>query len=81
VLFDATVPEWQPLYNPVSNLVYSATGNTVRHVWVAGRQVLADGRPVLIDQEAIMREVEKTAARIADRLDLKKIVKLLWPVE
>lgn len=81
VLFDATVPEWQPLYNPVSNLVYSATGNTVRHVWVAGRQVLADGRPVLIDQEAIMREVEKTAVRIADRLDLKKIVKLLWPVE
>ena len=28
VLFDTRWPEWQPLYNPVSNLVYSATGNS-----------------------------------------------------
>jgi cytosine/adenosine deaminase-related metal-dependent hydrolase len=36
VLFDATVSEWQPLYNPVSNLVYGATGNTVKHVFGGG---------------------------------------------
>ncbi len=81
VLFDATVSEWQPLYNPVSNLVYSATGNTVKHVFVAGEQVVRDGRLTRIDQDAIMREVGKTAARIAGRLDMKKIVKLQWPVE
>jgi 5-methylthioadenosine/S-adenosylhomocysteine deaminase len=81
VLFDATVPEWQPLYNPVSNLVYSATGNTVKHVFIAGDQVLRDGRPTMIDQDAVMREVSKTAKRIAGRLDMKKIVKLRWPVE
>jgi cytosine/adenosine deaminase-related metal-dependent hydrolase len=81
VLFDATVPEWQPLYNPVSNLVYSATGNTVKHVFVAGDQVVRDGRTTMIDQDAVMREVTKTAKRIAGRLDMKKIVKLRWPVE
>ena len=81
VLFDATVPEWQPLYNPVSNLVYSATGNTVKHVFVAGDQVLRDGRPTMIDQDAVMQEVAKTSKRIAGRLDMKKIVKLQWPVE
>ena len=81
VLFDATVPEWQPLYNPVSNLVYSATGNTVKHVFVAGDQVLRDGLPTKLDQQAVMREVAKGAERIASRLDMKKIVKLLWPVE
>jgi len=81
VLFDATVPEWQPLYNPVSNLVYSATGNTVKHVFIAGAHVLRDGRPTMIDQDAVMREVSKTAKRIAGRLDMKKIVKLRWPVE
>lgn len=32
VIFDGTVSEWQPLYNPLSNPVYSATGNTVEHV-------------------------------------------------
>ena len=81
VLFDATVPEWQPLYNPVSNLVYAATGNTVKHVFIAGEQVLKDGRPTKIDMDAVMREVTKTAGRIAARLNMKKVVKLFWPVE
>jgi len=81
VLFDATVSEWQPLYNPVSNLVYSATGNTVRHVFVAGEQLVRDGRLTKVDQDQIMREVRDTALRIAGRLDMKKIVKLRWPVE
>ncbi|MCZ7566295.1 MAG: amidohydrolase [Burkholderiales bacterium] len=81
VLFDANVPEWQPLYNPVSNLVYSATGNTVKHVFVAGEQVVRDGRPTRIDQDEILREVRAAALRIAGRLDMKRIVKLRWPVE
>jgi 5-methylthioadenosine/S-adenosylhomocysteine deaminase len=81
VLFDATVSEWQPLYNPVSNLVYSATGNTVKHVYVAGDQVVRDGRLTKIDQDAVMREVSKAAERIAGRLDMKKLLKLRWPVE
>ncbi len=81
VFFDTTHSEWQPLYNPVSNLVYSATGNTVRHVFVAGEQVVRDGRLVRIDQEALLREVDRAATRIAGRLDMKKMVKLRWPVE
>jgi len=81
VLFDATVSEWQPLYNPVSNLVYSATGNTVKHVFIAGDQVVRDGRLTQVDQDQIMQEVCKTADRIAGRLNMKKIVKLQWPVE
>ena len=81
VLFDASVSEWQPLFNPVSNLVYSATGNTVKHVFVAGDQVVRDGRLTQVDQDQIMQEVGKTAGRIAGRLNMKKIVKLQWPVE
>ena len=81
VLFDATVSEWQPLYNPVSNLVYGATGNTVKHVFVGGEPVLRDGRLVRIDQDAVMREVVKTGARITARLNMSKVLKLRWPVE
>ncbi|MFA5902170.1 MAG: amidohydrolase family protein [Hyphomicrobium sp.] len=81
VLFDATVSEWQPLFNPVSNLVYSATGNTVKHVFIAGDHVVRDGRLTQIDQDQIMKEVPKTAERIASRLDMKKMLKLRWPVE
>lgn len=81
VLFDAMVPEWQPLYNPVSNLVYSATGNTVKHVFVAGEQVVRDGRLTRIDERQVMREVAKAGERITGRLNLKRMIKLRWPVE
>jgi 5-methylthioadenosine/S-adenosylhomocysteine deaminase len=81
VLFDATVPEWLPLYNPVSNLVYSATGNTVKHVFVAGEQVVRDGHLTRIDEAALFKEVAKAAQRVAGRLDMASLVKLKWPVE
>jgi 5-methylthioadenosine/S-adenosylhomocysteine deaminase len=81
VLFDATVSEWQPLYNPVSNLVYGATGNTVKHVFVGGEQVVRDGRLTRIDQDAAMREAVKAGGRITGRLDMGKVLKLRWPVE
>ena len=81
VLFDATVPEWQPLYNPVSNLVYSATGNTVKHVFVGGEQVVRDARLVHVNEEEVMREVVKAGSRITGRLNMKKVLKLRWPVE
>jgi cytosine/adenosine deaminase-related metal-dependent hydrolase len=80
VLFDATVPEWQPLYNPVSNLVYSATGNTVKHVFVAGEQVVRDGHLTRLDEAALLREVALAAGRVSSRLDMRQMVKLRWPV-
>ena len=80
VLFDASQPEWQPLYNPVSNLVYSATGSSVKDVFIAGEQVLKDGRLTRIDLDALMRQVGQAAERIAARLDMKKLLKGFWPV-
>ena len=41
---DINRPEWQPLINPLSNLVYSATGDSVRDVFVAGEHVVERGR-------------------------------------
>ena len=81
VLFDTRFPEWQPLYNPVSNLVYAATGNSVAHVFVAGEPVVRDGHLTRLDESEILAEVARTATRIAGRLDMDRIVKLAWPVE
>jgi 5-methylthioadenosine/S-adenosylhomocysteine deaminase len=81
VLFDTSWPEWQPLYNPVSNLVYAATGNSVHHVFVAGNHVVRDGHLTQVSEGDIFAEVKKTAERIAARLDMSRVVKLQWPVE
>ena len=51
------------------------------HVFVGGEPVLRDGRLVRIDQDAVMREVVKTGARITGRLNMSKVLKLRWPVE
>lgn len=81
VLFDTRRPEWQPLYNPVSNLVYSATGSSVATVMVAGETVVSDGRLTKIDEAAIYDEVPNAMARIGEKLDLAKMVTLRWPVQ
>lgn len=80
VMFDTCRPEWQPLINPVSNLVYSATGDSVRHVFVAGEQVVQDGHLTRIDENALYREIHTAVGRFSKRLDMDKIVQLKWPV-
>jgi 5-methylthioadenosine/S-adenosylhomocysteine deaminase len=80
VLFDTNRPEWQPLFNPVSNLVYAATGNSVSDVFVAGNRVVADGRLTTIDETEILDRVKASTRNFAERLDLSRLVKLRWPV-
>jgi 5-methylthioadenosine/S-adenosylhomocysteine deaminase len=80
VLFDTTRPEWQPLYNPVSNLVYSVTGNSVTDVFVAGERVVREGRLTRLDEREILRRVAAAMEGITRRLDTTKLVKMRWPV-
>jgi 5-methylthioadenosine/S-adenosylhomocysteine deaminase len=80
VLFDIQRPEWQPLFNPVANLVYSATGDSVRDVFVAGEQVVSGGRLVKIDEATIYSEIPTAVARFGKHLKLDQMVELRWPV-
>jgi 5-methylthioadenosine/S-adenosylhomocysteine deaminase len=80
VLFDTTFPEWQPLYNPVSNLVYSATGNSVSEVFVAGEQVVHKGHCVKVDEREILDRMHTATKRLGEKLDLRRMVHLRWPV-
>ncbi len=81
VLFDTNRPEWQPLINPVANLVYSATGDSVRHVFVAGEQVVKDGKLTRIDEAALYRAIPETVGRFSQKLKMNDIVQLRWPVQ
>jgi 5-methylthioadenosine/S-adenosylhomocysteine deaminase len=80
VLFDTRRPEWQPLINPVSNLVYSATGDSVRDVFVAGEQVVADGRLTKVDESKLYEEIPLAVSRFGRHLKFDQIVQLRWPV-
>jgi 5-methylthioadenosine/S-adenosylhomocysteine deaminase len=41
---DLSAPRTQPVYEPVSQLVYAAEASQVTDVWVAGRQLVKGGR-------------------------------------
>jgi 5-methylthioadenosine/S-adenosylhomocysteine deaminase len=80
VLFDTRRPEWQPLINPVANLVYSATGDSVRDVFVMGEQVVAGGRLTRIDESRLYEDIPAAVSHFGKKLKLDKMVQLRWPV-
>lgn len=80
VLFDTARPEWQPLINPIANLVYSATGDSVRDVFVAGQQVVAGGKLTQVDEEKLYAEIPVAVARFSKHLKIDQMVQLRWPV-
>lgn len=64
VAIDLAALNTQPVYDPVSQLVYAASRDCVGDVWVAGRHLVADGRLVDVDTE-VLREL---SARWQERL-------------
>ncbi len=65
VAIDLGYPNTQPVHNPLSQLVYAATHSQVRHVWIAGRQLLRDGQPTTLNAEEILAEARAWGTRIA----------------
>jgi 5-methylthioadenosine/S-adenosylhomocysteine deaminase len=78
VLYDLDCPEWRPLLNPLNNLVYAATGASVRTVLIDGRVVLDDGRLTTVDERAIYDRVEALAREQIARAGLR--IESRWPL-
>jgi cytosine/adenosine deaminase-related metal-dependent hydrolase len=78
VVFDASRPEWRPLYHPVANLVFAADGHSVQTVVIDGQVVLEDGRFTTIDEESVLRELEAAGRSILQRTGYAPVV--AWPI-
>ena len=48
----------QPVYNPISHLVYSVNALQVSHVWVAGKILLKNGALTEMDVNALLKAAE-----------------------
>ena len=57
----------QPVYNPLSQLVYTCTGREITHSWVAGKPLLRDNELTTIDENAVLRR----AAQWRDTISVK----------
>lgn len=54
ICVDLSRPATQPVYSPISQLVYSASRDQVTDVWVAGQHLLDNGLPTIADRHAIL---------------------------
>ena len=80
-IYDTNSPDWLPLYNPISNLVYSAPGNTARTVIVDGAIILDQGRLQTVDEEALYREVRDRQQHILKETGLSETIQTPWPIQ
>ena len=64
IAVDLNVPACQPVYHPISQIVYSAGRDQVTDVWVAGRQLMQN-RTLTAENQA---EILERAAAWRDRL-------------
>ena len=81
VLFDTRVAEWQPLYNPIYNLVCSASSHSVSALLVDGRFVVRQGQLVTLDEEALIDEVRRDSPAVLERAGLAAFATSPWPVQ
>ena len=54
----------QPVYNPLSQLVYATNGQQVTDVWVAGKQLVKSGALTTLNEADILAKAQSWAKRI-----------------
>ena len=64
IALDLSHPSCQPVYDPLSQVVYSASRDQVSNVWVNGRQLYADGNYLNLDIDSITHQAQNWAGRI-----------------
>ncbi len=54
----------QPLYDPVAQVLHTAAGNSVSHVWVQGECLLDEGVLTRLDEQEILHSAQRWQQRI-----------------
>ncbi|QBF27938.1 TRZ/ATZ family hydrolase [Pseudomonas tructae] len=67
VAFDLSGLAQQPVYDPVSQLIYASGRDCVKHVWVAGKPLLDDRRLTRLDEQALHATACAWGQRIGER--------------
>ncbi len=67
VVYGQSAPWWQPMNDPVQQMVHGENGSSVEFVMVAGRVLVRDGHVVAYDADAIAAETRGMLGQIRSR--------------
>ncbi len=79
VLHDTRLLEWGPVFDSVGQLALNAPPSGVHSVWIDGRQVLEDGKNLLIDEDKLIADAVQAGKALVERTGLP--VRTPWPVQ
>lgn len=65
VAFDLSGLAQQPIYDPVSQLIYASGRDCVKHLWVGGKQLLDDGCLTRMDEGELIAKARAWGEKIA----------------
>jgi hypothetical protein len=60
-------PWWRPLNDPVHPFIHAETGASIRAVFIAGRQVVAEGRITAFDADAQLAKAHDRFGKLLER--------------
>ncbi|SEI23495.1 TRZ/ATZ family hydrolase [Pseudomonas asplenii] len=64
VAFDLSGMAQQPVYDPISSLIYAGGRDCVQHLWVGGKQLLDDRRLTRLDEQRLSATARAWGQRI-----------------
>ena len=65
VAFDLSGLAQQPIYDPVSQLIYATGRDCVKHLWVGGKPLLEDGRLTRMNESTLIATAQAWGRRIS----------------
>lgn len=65
VAFDLSGLAQQPVYDPVSQLIYATGRDCVKHLWVAGKHLLHNGKLTRMDEQQLCATAKAWGERIS----------------
>jgi 5-methylthioadenosine/S-adenosylhomocysteine deaminase len=78
IVIDMRRPEWYPNFSEVQNLVYSASGDAVEHVYIDGRLVMEKRRVLTVDEDEILDRCAVLGEQVLRRSGVE--VPSRWPI-
>jgi len=81
IILDYWQPHLRPLNNPISHLVYAASGHDVKHSIIDGKLVMFNRRVLTMNEEKVLEEAEKAAYSLYQRAGVCIEPDIKWPIE
>ncbi len=80
ITIDYWQPHLKPLNNPLSHLVYSASGHDVRNVIIDGKLVMFERKVLTINEEKLLNEVDRAAYTLYERAGICIEPDTIWRI-